>query len=101
MPDIVSSCVATSASYVCTCKEGYKVAVEEKGPYCAVAEQQTSYVFYAGIGGGALLLLFAVFAFNYMRKGPELDEEEMRFLQENGGDGVSGTAYFDPSAGWS
>ncbi|KAL8272462.1 hypothetical protein Esti_003585 [Eimeria stiedai] len=98
--DIVSSCVATSASYVCTCKEGYKVVPGEKGQYCAFAEAETNYVLYAGIGGGVLVLLFAVFACNYMRRGPELTEEEVQFMQQNGGDGVSDVAIFNTSESW-
>ncbi|KAL8451133.1 hypothetical protein Emed_002171 [Eimeria media] len=98
--DIVSSCVATSASYVCTCKDGYKVVSGDNGQYCAVSEAETNYVLYAGIGGGVLILLFAVFACNYMRQGPELTEEEVQFMQQNGGDGVSDVAFFDTSGGW-
>lgn len=97
--DAVSSCVATSNSYVCTCKDGYKVATSETGQYCAVAEGGMSYVVYAGAAGGGLLLLLSVFACTYVRRGPELDEEEVTFMESAEGE-CTGTAYFDPSGGW-
>ncbi|KAL8424382.1 hypothetical protein Efla_000839 [Eimeria flavescens] len=98
--DVVSSCVATSTSYVCTCKDGYKVVSGDKGQFCAVSEEGPNYALYAGVGGGVLLLLFGVFACNYMRQGPELTEEEVQFMQQNGGPGVSDTAFFDATSGW-
>ena len=98
--NVVNSCVTTSTSYVCDCKEGYQFAMEEGGQYCALLEQETNCVLYAGIGGGALILLLGVYACTYMKKGPELDEEEVQFLEENA-DGVSSSAYFNPQGGWS
>lgn len=102
--DIVSSCVATPTAYMCTCKDGYMVAVNEHGrQYCVTKEEGSQMLLYAGAGGGALLLLFFVVACTRKRHDPDVNAEEEAFLMTAEGGGMnnfSDTAVFNPAAGW-